>query len=173
MANIQKFLAQATTVFRYTENALRGQIVEGVVGSTSGLALPAVVDASQTGVLLSGDPVSLVATSKGTGHYVKATDNTKIVGFVSYETKQISYKPGDVFTLASTGKVMHMVSVSALNAGQGVYCDLSDANNIVITADMTGNGKMIGVSMENVAAPGADGALATIRITVPFTPDMV
>lgn len=172
MANIQKFLGQSTVVFRYTENALRGQIVEGIVSAASGLALPAVVDSTQTGVLFAGDPVSLVSNSTGTGHYVKATDATKICGFVSYETKQIAYKPGEVFTLASTGKVMHMVSSVALTAGEKVYCDLSDENNIVVTNVAASNGNVVGVAEENLAAPAADGALIAVRITVPFTPNI-
>lgn len=174
MANVKKFLSMDSVVFSYKENSMRGQIVEGVGGSVSGLALPAVVDATQVGELLPGDPVSIVATSTGTGHYKKATDNTKIVGFVALDTKKTSYKAGDVFTLASTGKVMQMVASTALSAGQGVYCDLTtDAANIVVTAASQGNGKMVGVAEEAIAAPGNDGALVAIRISVPFVPDMV
>lgn len=169
MANILKFLEQSSVVFRYTENALRGQIVEGVVSSTSGLALPAVVDSTQAGVLYAGDPVSLVATSTGTGHFVKATNPAAVVGFVSYETKKIAYKAGDVFTLASTGKVMHMVTETALTAGQKVALDMTDDDNIIVKAAvLTGNTPdvVIGVSEESVAAAAA-GTLCAIRITAP------
>lgn len=169
MANIQNFLTQSDVVFRYTENSLRGMVVEGVVGSVSGLALTAVVDSTQQGVLYPGDPVSVVATSKGTPHLVKATDASKIVGFVAYETKKIGYVANDLFNLASTGKVMQMVADNVqINAGDKLYCSLADPANIVVTNVADDNGIAIGVAEESIAAPGEAGALIAVRITAPM-----
>lgn len=170
MANIQDFLKQADVVFRYTENSLRGMVVEGIVSAASGLALPAVVDSTQVGVLYPGDPVSVVATSKGTPHLVKATDASKIVGFVSYETKKTAYVANDMFTLASTGKVMQMVADNVtINAGAKLYCKLTDPANIVVTNVAEGNGVVIGVAEESIAAPGDAGTLIAVRITAPVS----
>lgn len=168
MANIQDFLKQADVVFRYTENSLRGMVVEGIVSAASGLALPAIVDATQEGILYPGDPVSVVATSKGTPHLVKATDAAKIVGFVCYETKKLAYVANDMFTLASTGKVMQMVADNVtINAGDKLYCNLADPANIVVTNVAGNNGIAIGVAEESIAAPGAAGTLIAVRITAP------
>lgn len=168
MANIQNFLKQSDVVFRYTENSLRGMVVEGIVGAASGLALTAVVDSTQQGVLYPGDPVSIVATSKGTPHMVKATDVSKIVGFVAYETKKTAYVANDLFNLASTGKVMQMVADNVqINAGDKLYCSLADAANIVVTNVQPEDGIVIGVAEESIAAPGEAGALIAVRITAP------
>lgn len=166
--DIQNFLKASTVVFSHKENSLRGMIVEGVVGSVSGLALPAVVDSTETGVLYSGDPVTVYSTSTGTPKFVKCSDPAKCNGFVSYETKQTGYVAGQVFTLAATGKVIQLVAAGiTIAAGDKMYLDLTDADNIVVTNVADEGATEIGIAEEAITAP-ADGALVAVRITAPL-----
>lgn len=167
--DIQKFLKSSTVVFSYKENSLRGMIVEGVVGSVSGLALPAVVDATETGVLYSGDPVTVVSTSTGTPKFVKCTDPAECNGFVSYETKQTGYVAGQVFTLAATGKVIQVVAAESLTiaAGDKLYLDLTDADNIVVTNVQASTEPEVGIAEEAITTV-TGGSLIAMRITTPL-----
>lgn len=167
--DIQKFLKSSTVVFSYKENSLRGMIVEGVVGSVSGLALPAVVDATETGVLYSGDPVTVVETSTGTPKFIKCDDAAKCNGFVSYETKQTGYVAGQVFTLAATGKVIQLVAAESLTikAGDKLYLDLTDADNITVT-NVAGEGATPVAIAEEAIETTDGGALIAARIIAPL-----
>lgn len=165
--NIQNFLTQKGVVWSYKENSLRGMIIEGAMASADGLSLPGVVDGTQATPIYAGDPLSVVATSTGTTRVVKATADTKVIGFASYQTKQVRYRAEDVLNISSTGVVMQMIATEALTAGQKVALDFTDEANIIVKPAAEGD-TVIGVTEENTPA-AADGILVGVRITVPFT----
>lgn len=111
-----------------------------------------VVDSSQTEALLPGDPVSIVSTSAGLPHYIKASSGSLIFGYVKWSAKKPSYEADDIVEVACTGDVMYMEAGAALNAGIPVNVDISGDTAVVAVGSSAGS--TIGYTMEQATAAG-------------------
>lgn len=113
------------------------------------------VDSTQTTALMPGDPVSIVGTSAGLPHYIKAAEGSLVFGYVKWSAKQSSFKAGDMVEIASGGDVMYMEAGGALNAGIAINFKIdSGTGAITLEAPGTSAGSTIGYTMEQATAAG-------------------
>lgn len=100
---------------QFAQTAEKGQIA---LLNADSFTLDAIIDASETGSLEAGDPVKLVATSKGIPHVVKATSETdEIFGFIALNPVQnIGIVKGQRVTVAITGAFIYLVAGGSISA---------------------------------------------------------
>lgn len=121
-----------------------------------------IVDSTQTKPLNPGDPVSIVGTSKGLPHYIKAAEGSLVFGYVKWSAKQSNFPAGSMVEVASGGDVMYMEAGGALNAGIAVNFKIdSGTGAITLEAPGTSAGSTIGYTLEQ-----ATGANQLVRVLI-------
>lgn len=143
-------------VFAPTEEIKGRRVLPANTDSISGI-----VDASQTDALLPGDPVKIVATSKGLPHFAKAAAGDVIAGFVEWNVIRPAYPAGKICQISQTGNVMYMEAGAAVNAGALV--NITNLTTVTVGA-AAGAGSKIGIALE---AADAAGQLIRVKIGEP------
>lgn len=96
---------------------LKGQVDELISYNT----IPCVVDQSQSGTLVPGQPVKLVDNTSGVPSVIACTADTDVVfGYVNYSAKQNAYAAGDALQVSVQGNVMYMEASAAIARGAAV-----------------------------------------------------
>ena len=124
-------------------------------------SISGIVDASQDAALLTGDPVKIVATSKGLPHFAKAGLGDVVAGFVEWNVIRPSYAAGKICQISMAGNVMYMEAGAAINAGALV--NITDLSKVEIGA-AAGAGSKLGIALE---AATAAGQLIRVKIGEP------
>ena len=124
-------------------------------------SISGIVDASQTDALLPGDPVKIVATSKGLPHFAKAAVGDVVAGFVEWNVIRPSYAAGKICQISMAGNVMYMEAGAAIQAGSLV--NITDLSKVEIGA-AAGAGSKLGIALE---AATAAGQLIRVKIGEP------
>lgn len=124
-------------------------------------SISGIVDASQSAALLPGDPVKIVATSKGLPHFAKAAVGDVVAGFVEWNVIRPSYAAGKICQISMAGNVMYMEAGAAVNAGALV--NITDLSKVEIGA-AAGAGSKLGIALE---AATAAGQLIRVKIGEP------
>ncbi len=120
------------------------------------------VDATETGTLNPGDPVTVVNSLGGVPKVIKATaDTSEIFGFVDLNLKDANYSAGDRIEIAIKGTVMFLEAGAAIARGVQVEADVSE--DTVITA--AGTNTVVGWAFDGAAA---DGDLLRVYIETPY-----
>lgn len=145
-------------VFAPTEEIKGRRVLPANTDSYSGIADSTVPAATP---LLPGDPVKIVATTKGLPHFAKAAVGDTVMGFVEWNVIRPSYKAGDLLQVSPATNVMYMEAAGALNAGVGV--NISDLTNVTIAAAAAGK-SVIGYTLESATAAGQ---LVRVKISEP------
>lgn len=124
-------------------------------------SISGIVDASQAAALLPGDPVKIVATSKGLPHFAKAAVGDVVAGFVEWNVIRPSYAAGKICQISMAGNVMYMEAGAAISAGALV--NITDMTKVEIGA-AAGAGSKLGIALE---AATAAGQLIRVKIGEP------
>lgn len=124
-------------------------------------SISGIVDASQADALLPGDPVKIVATSKGLPHFAKAGLGDVVAGFVEWNVIRPSYAAGKICQISMAGNVMYMEAGAAISAGALV--NITDLSKVEIGA-AAGAGSKLGIALE---AATAAGQLIRVKIGEP------
>lgn len=124
-------------------------------------SISGIVDASQAAALLPGDPVKIVATSKGLPHFAKVGVGDVVAGFVEWNVIRPSYAAGKICQISMAGNVMYMEAGAAINAGALV--NITDLSKVEIGA-AAGAGSKLGIALE---AATAAGQLIRVKIGEP------
>ena len=124
-------------------------------------SISGIVDASQDAALLPGDPVKIVATSKGLPHFAKAGLGDIVAGFVEWNVIRPSYAAGKICQISMAGNVMYMEAGAAIQAGSLV--NITDLSKVEIGA-AAGAGSKLGIALE---AATAAGQLIRVKIGEP------
>jgi len=124
-------------------------------------SISGIVDASQSDALLPGDPVKIVATSKGLPHFAKAAVGDVVAGFVEWNVIRPSYAAGKICQISMAGNVMYMEAGAAIQAGSLV--NITDMTDVLIGA-AAGAGSKLGIALE---AATAAGQLIRVKIGEP------
>lgn len=149
-------LSYQMNVFAPTEEVKGRRVLPANTDSISGI-----VDASQADALLPGDPVKIVATTKGLPHFAKAGVGDVIAGFVEWNVIRPSYSAGKICQISMTGNVMYMEAAGAVEAGALV--NITNLTTVVVGA-AAGAGSKIGLALE---AATAAGQLIRVKIGEP------
>lgn len=149
-------LSYQMNVFAPTEEVKGRRVLPANTDSISGI-----VDASQADALLPGDPVKIVATTKGLPHFAKAGVGDVIAGFVEWNVIRPSYTAGKICQISMTGNVMYMEAAGAVEAGALV--NITNLTTVVVGA-AAGAGSKIGLALE---AATAAGQLIRVKIGEP------
>lgn len=149
-------LSYQMNVFAPTEEVKGRRVLPANTDSISGI-----VDASQADALLPGDPVKIVATTKGLPHFAKAGVGDVIAGFVEWNVIRPSYSAGKICQISMTGNVMYMEAAGAVEAGALV--NITNLTTVVVGA-AAGAGSKIGLALE---AASAAGQLIRVKIGEP------
>lgn len=124
-------------------------------------SISGIVDASQTDALLPGDPVKIVATSKGLPHFAKAAVGDVVAGFVEWNVIRPSYAAGKICQISMAGNVMYMEAGAAISAGALV--NITSLTDVTVGA-AAGAGSKLGIALE---AATAAGQLIRVKIGEP------
>ncbi len=124
-------------------------------------SISGIVDASQSAALLPGDPVKIVATSKGLPHFAKVGVGDVVAGFVEWNVIRPSYAAGKICQISMAGNVMYMEAGAAISAGALV--NITDLSKVEIGA-AAGAGSKLGIALE---AATAAGQLIRVKIGEP------
>ena len=117
---------------------------------------PAFIDASQSGKIYAGDPMTIVSTSTNVLKVKKAAVGDVVFGFLRMNSvnQENGYEKGDAVEIAGQGAVMYMKASAAINAGASV--NSITAASGVNTVETAGSGKsVIGIALEKVASGDA------------------
>lgn len=114
-------------------------------------SISGIVDASQSDALLPGDPVKIVATSKGLPHFVKAAVGDVVAGFVEWNVIRPSYAAGKICQISMAGNVMYMEAGAAIDAGALV--NITNLTDVTVGAT-AGAGSKLGIALEQATAAG-------------------
>lgn len=155
---MEKQISYQMNVFAPTEEIKGRRVLPANTESFSGIADSTVPAATP---LLPGDPVKIVATTKGLPHFVKAAVGDTVMGFVEWNVIRASYPAGKLLQVSPAGNVMYMEAAGALNAGVGV--NISNLGDVTIAAAAAGK-SVIGYTLE---AATAAGQLVRVKIGEP------
>lgn len=123
-----------------------------------------VVDQTQSGNIIAGQAVKLVATSAGIPKVVAVTgNNDPVLGFALYNVKNSIYSKATsngALEIALAGTVMYMTSNAAISAQQAVQLSNSD----ITVGPLSGTGQRVGYAID---AATASGQLIRVQIDTP------
>lgn len=131
---------------QFMPNRLRGELLDW---GLSGEVVEAQIDVSQDTPLYAGDPVKIVATSKGKLKVVAGASTDKFVGYIIFNPKHETFKAGDIVSVLLRGAVMSFVTEEAIDAGAIVFYKDADGS---VTTTQGGAASRIGVAFEATAA---------------------
>lgn len=135
-------------VFAPTEEIKGRRVLPANTESYSGVADSSVPDSAP---LLPGDPVKIVAGTKGLPHFAKAAVGDTIMGFVEWNVIRPSYSAGTLLQVSPATNVMYMEAADALDAGVGV--NISNLATVTIAKAAAGK-SVIGYTLESATVAG-------------------
>lgn len=143
---------------QFAPNRVRGEYLDW---GLSAEVIEVQIDVSQTDPLYAGDPVKILATSKGKLKVVAGSAADKFVGYIIYNPKHESFKAGDIVSVMLRGGVMSFVTEEAIDAGTIVYYDATDGS--ITATPPAGAASRVGVTFEATSAVEG-GALVPVYV---------
>lgn len=115
---------------------------------------PAQIDVSQSGSLVAGQAVKIVASAGGIPKVVGCAANSdQVFGIINYDVKSALYGAGDKVEISQSGNVIYMVAVGAINRGVQVQLDLSYTGGVKTITGSSG-ANIIGWALDQASAAG-------------------
>jgi hypothetical protein len=138
--------------------------VAGVVAlSNPAGTVSAIIDVSESGTLVAGQPVKVVSTSNGDLKVTAlAAITDQVFAYINYNQQNASFVAGDKCEVSILGNVMWLTADGAINAGVQVEVSLAGATT-VRTKTGASNASLVGFSLDKVAT----GALLRVYLTCP------
>lgn len=131
---------------QFMPNRVRGEKLDwGLAGEV----IEAQIDVTQETPLYAGDPVKIVATSKGKLKVAAGASTDKFVGYIIFNPKHETFKAGDIVSILLRGAVMSFVTEEAIDAGAIVYYNDTDGS---VTATQGSAVSRVGVTFEATVA---------------------
>lgn len=125
---------------QFLPNRVRGEYLDWGLNA---LVMEVKIDESEMGTLYAGDPVKIVATSKGKLKVVAAGADAAF-GYILFNPKHETVKAGDIVSVLCKDGVISAVTEEAISAGADVYYKAADGS---VTATTTGKPRM-GIALE-------------------------
>lgn len=148
---------------------LSNQFAQSSVKGALDLKMPqftisAVVDVSESGTLIAGQPVKMVDSAGGVPKVVAiAAITDKVLGFINYGIKESTYVAGDAVEISLAKNVMYMEASAAIARGANVMPVISG----VKVATATASNSIIGWAFDKAAG---SGELIRVVIETPSVP---
>ncbi len=122
------------------------------------------IDSSQSGSLIAGQAVKVVASAGGIPKVVGCAANSdEVFGFINYDIKSQQFVAGDKCEISQGGNVVYLVSVGAINRGAQVQLDLSYQGGVKTITGSSG-ANIVGWAYDQASAAGQ---LIRVKLTAP------
>lgn len=142
---------------QFLPNRVRGEYLDWGLNA---MVMEVQIDASENGTLYAGDPVAIVATSKGKLKVAGAVYTDSVFGYILYNPKHETAKAGDIVSVIISGGVISEVTEEALDAGAPVYYVDTDGS---VSATGETNQEPMGIALEATSATSG-GALVAVLV---------
>lgn len=157
-------LAVVTTPASLSQNQFQQRATVGFVDlpyNTNTIAVQ--VDATETGILYPGDPVTFVDNAGGVPKVIRCTaDDDVCYGFVNFNPKNASYVAGKMLEISQTENVIYLYATTAIARGAQVELDI--LNNGVAQAVPSSTNSIVGYAFDKAAG---QGSLIRIKVLAP------
>lgn len=157
-------LAVATSAALPEQNQfVQSQVLGEVALSFPTGTISAQIDSSESGELVAGQAVKLVATSEGLPKVVACSaDSDQVFGFINYDVKSQSFVAGDACEISQAGNHIYLQATGAIDAGVQVTLDSTQVGGVAAAVGSSGD-RIVGYSIGKALG----GQLVRVRLTVP------